>query len=211
MHEVTIIASLAVAITFKRATLTLAKISDGREEGTNLTAVKPTTTNSEQGSLCGMFRTKLDICVTGKMIGEILTNMNGIYLTMLRHFIVDIEVEIIKVSAYDIRRDLRRRKLLCCCCGDDLVWGDVKVLKENGLAEKRTIVDARAAIAMSTSADLDVEGAVDLVLLGAIDGHQVLSHGARNEKQKVGTATGGGNGVDVQVQNTRCAEGELHG
>ena len=53
---------------------------------------------------------------------------------------------------------------------------DVEVLEHDGLAERRLVVDPRAALAVAACADLEVEGAVDLVLLGAEDGGQVLRH-----------------------------------
>ena len=53
---------------------------------------------------------------------------------------------------------------------------DVEVLEHDGLAERRLVVDPRAALAVAAGADLEVEGAVDLVLLGAEDGGQVLRH-----------------------------------
>ena len=56
---------------------------------------------------------------------------------------------------------------------------DVEVLQHDGLAERRLVVDPRAALAVTAGADLEVEGAIDLVLLRAEDGGQVLRHPER--------------------------------
>ena len=53
---------------------------------------------------------------------------------------------------------------------------DVEVLQHDGLAEGGLVVDPGAALAVAARADLEVEGAVDLVLLRAEDGGQVLRH-----------------------------------
>ena len=53
---------------------------------------------------------------------------------------------------------------------------DVEVLQNDGLAEGGLIVDPGAAFTVAAGANLEVEGAVDLVLLGAEDGGEVLRH-----------------------------------
>ena len=53
---------------------------------------------------------------------------------------------------------------------------DVEVLQHDGLAEGGLIVDPGAALTVAAGANLEVEGAVDLVLLGAEDGGEVLRH-----------------------------------
>lgn len=52
----------------------------------------------------------------------------------------------------------------------------IKVGHENGLRVGRFDVLARAAVAMAASADLVVEGAVDLVLLCSKNGGEIVSH-----------------------------------
>ena len=54
---------------------------------------------------------------------------------------------------------------------------DVEVLDHQGLGEGRLVVDAAAAVAVPAGADLEVEAAVDLILLRAEDGGEVLGHG----------------------------------
>ena len=53
---------------------------------------------------------------------------------------------------------------------------DVQVLQHDGLAERRLVVDPGAPLSVAARADLEVEGAIDLVLLSAEDGGQVLGH-----------------------------------
>lgn len=53
----------------------------------------------------------------------------------------------------------------------------IEVGHENGLRVRRLDVLARAAIAVAAGADFVVEGAVDLVLLRAEDGGEIVGHG----------------------------------
>ena len=53
---------------------------------------------------------------------------------------------------------------------------DVEVLQNDGLAEGGLIVDPGAALTVSAGANLEVEGAVDFVLLSAENGGEVLRH-----------------------------------
>lgn len=52
----------------------------------------------------------------------------------------------------------------------------VQVRHEDGLAVRGLDVFSRAAIAVATGADFEVEGAVDLVELGAEDGGEEIGH-----------------------------------
>jgi hypothetical protein len=61
-------------------------------------------------------------------------------------------------------------------CGE--VEALVHVGEEKGGADAGLVMQAGAAIAMAASADLEVEGAVDAILLSAEDGSQVLRHGS---------------------------------
>ena len=54
--------------------------------------------------------------------------------------------------------------------------GSHHILQQDSLAENRPVVDAGAAVAVSARAHLQVEGTVDLVLLGAEDLGEVLRH-----------------------------------
>lgn len=53
---------------------------------------------------------------------------------------------------------------------------DVQILEDNGLGEGGLVVDPGATLAVTTGANLEEEGAVHLVLLGAEDGSQVFGH-----------------------------------
>lgn len=55
----------------------------------------------------------------------------------------------------------------------------VHVGEEDGGANSGSGVQAGTTIAMAASADLEVERAIDTVLLGSEDGSQMLSHGGR--------------------------------
>lgn len=67
-------------------------------------------------------------------------------------------------------------------------WGDhvrtlVHIGEEEGRGYSWAVVEAGASVPMAASANLEVEGAVDPVLLRTEDRSQVLSHCLRERKQ----------------------------
>lgn len=61
--------------------------------------------------------------------------------------------------------------------GSNHVGALVHVGEEESGGNRGAIVEARAAVAVAAGADLEIEGAIDSVLLGTEDGGQVLRHG----------------------------------
>lgn len=59
----------------------------------------------------------------------------------------------------------------------------VKVGQQDGLRVRRLDVFPRAAVAVAAGANLVVEGAVDLVLLGTEDGGEVVGHDRGGSRQ----------------------------
>ena len=53
---------------------------------------------------------------------------------------------------------------------------DVQILEHDGLGEGGLVVDPGATFSMTAGADLEVEGTIDLVLLRAENGSQILGH-----------------------------------
>ena len=60
--------------------------------------------------------------------------------------------------------------------------GGHHVLQQDGLAENRPVMDARAPVAVPARAHLEVEGAVHLVLFRAEDLGQMLRHLSRTRR-----------------------------
>ena len=60
--------------------------------------------------------------------------------------------------------------------GSGQVQALVHVGEEQGGTDARLVVEPGAAVSMSAGPDLEVEGAVDPVFLGAEDGSEVLRH-----------------------------------
>merc|ERR1719370_1327211 len=55
---------------------------------------------------------------------------------------------------------------------------DVEILEEDGLRERRLVVDPRAPLPVGARTRLEEEGAIDFVLLRPENARQVLSHPA---------------------------------
>lgn len=169
MHKVTIIATLALAISLKRAAFAFPKVCDGGKLGLDESTGVPPSLKGLQGILRRFFISELDVSIAGKMVSQILADPQFVDGTEVVHLLVDVEIEVVEVVLDVVRGDLRGRETLGCGGGEDLIGGLVEVLQEDGLAEERLVVDAGAAVAMTTGADLVVEGAVDLVLFRAVD------------------------------------------
>jgi len=97
----------------------------------------------------------------------IITNDDLLRLAILAHLAPEILVESIEVVL-----QLTRVHLVLGIVG----WVLVQVGKEDGLRVGGLDVFSGAAVAVAAGADFVVERAVDLVLLGAEDGGEVVGH-----------------------------------
>ena len=97
----------------------------------------------------------------------VITNNHLLHLPKLTHLAPKILIERVKVHLQLFRIQLR---LWVVCRVLVQVW------KENGLRVGRLDVLARASVSVAAGADLVVERAVDLVLLGAEDGGEIVGH-----------------------------------
>lgn len=176
MHEVTVVTVLTVAVPLKRATLSFAEICNRRKLCSHDFAGIVATVDSGECILSGVLIGKFDIGVSGKVLGEIFANVHIVYDSILGHFVQDIAVEVFEMVEAIVWRYVRRRVTLGDNGGRNLLRSLVEVREKNGLAEDRFVVDPGASIAVATSASLDVEGAVDLVLFGAVDRGEVVGH-----------------------------------
>lgn len=107
------------------------------------------------------------------MVGEVIADVEALDLPEFAELLEDILVEVLEVLL-----DLTRFNGLALGvhAGCDHVRALVHVGEEKGRRDRGAIVEARATIAVTTCADLEVEGAVHPVLLGAEDRSQVLRH-----------------------------------
>merc|ERR1719409_2555952 len=111
----------------------------------------------------------LDLAVAGELVVDLLVELVELLLDLLR-------VELRRVAAG--RRDLRRRVL-------------VHVLHDHRLREGRLVVLARAPVAVAARADLEVERAVHLVLLRAVDAREMRRAAARAAQLAVAPVSSG--------------------
>merc|ERR1719409_2218181 len=111
----------------------------------------------------------LDLAVAGELVVDLLVELVELLLDLLR-------VELRRVPARG--GDLRRRVL-------------VHVLHDHRLREGRLVVLARAPVAVAARADLEVERAVHLVLLGAVDAGEMRRAAARAAQLAVAPVSSG--------------------
>lgn len=100
------------------------------------------------------------------MVGKIIANIKTLDLTKFAEFFENILVEVLEVFLDLAWID---RLALGIDTGGNHVRALVHVRQKKGWRDGRAIVESRTPIAMTTGADLEVEGAVDAVLLSAED------------------------------------------
>ena len=165
VHEVTIPTTVTVVL-FILPTRGFPKIRDRREIGNDGTPrIKPTLQSLQSG--CGLILfLKLNIDVANHVISKVVTNVEAFNLAKLAEFLKEILEEILKVLL-----DLARVEGLAICIdtGGDHVGSLVHVGEEECWGDGRTVVETRAAVTVTASANLEVEGTVHSVLFGTKD------------------------------------------
>lgn len=107
------------------------------------------------------------------MVGEVVADVEALDLAELGELLEDVLVEVLEVVL-----DLARVDGLALGVdpGSYHVGALVHVGEEESRRDCGAVVQARAAVAVSARADLEVKRAVDAVLLCTEDGRQVLRH-----------------------------------
>lgn len=189
MHEVAVTTAVT-AILLILPTSRLTEISNRREFSNDRPpGVKsPVQRGKRLGSL--ILLPELHINIADHVIGKVITDIERLNLAEFRKLEEDILIEILKVLLNLARIDRltlqsanktaikkvnvtefvernRIRFYLWVDAGGDHVGSLVHVGEEEGGGDAGAVVEARAAVAVSAGADLEVEGAVNAVLLGA--------------------------------------------
>lgn len=172
VHEITISPSVA-AVLLELAARGFAKVGHRREVGDyGATIVEAALQRLKSGSGL-ILLLELDIYVADHVIGEVVADVEALDLAELGELLEDVLVEVLEMLL-----DLARVEGLALGvdAGGDHVGPLVHVGQQQRGTDGWAVVQARAAVTVAASADLEIEGAVDAVLLCAEDGRQVLRH-----------------------------------
>lgn len=173
VHEIAVTASVA-AVLLELAACGLAEVGDRREIGDDGAAVVEPALERLQGGGGVVLLLELDVDVANHVVGEIVADVEALDLAELAELLKDILVEVLEVLLDLARVD---RLALGVDSGGDHVGPLVHVRQEQSRRDRRPVVEAGAAVTVAAGADLEVEGAVHAVLLGAENRCQVLRHG----------------------------------
>jgi len=167
MHEVAEAAASALAHFIISAT-SLSEVGDGRELADDWLHSEPPVVHSFSGLFAVLFPVELDVDVSDQMVAKILANVHFFDFSV---FIFDLEEDFfVELVVVLLQHGLRN--LLAAVIVEDR--RAVEILQQHCLRKSRFVVQTRAAIAVMTRADFEVEGTVDLILLSSKDGSQVL-------------------------------------
>lgn len=98
------------------------------------------------------------------MVTNIVSNDEVLDLTVLGELHKDFFVKVLKVI--DCTDELTFGDIHTVCFGDGSIRVLIKVLKDHRLGEWWLVVESGASVTMTAASNLEVEGTVDLVLLG---------------------------------------------
>ena len=153
----------------------LSKVGDRTELRIDGPPPKPSIIKILDGPFRILLPTELDVDIPHEMISQIVAH---VHLLNLAIFILGLDEDILKevvvmllhlfIGHIGQMRSVRRF--------GRILRVDVQILEDDRLRKGRFVVDSGASFAVTTRADLEEEGAIDLVLFGAEDGGQVLRH-----------------------------------
>lgn len=173
VHEIAVSASVAVVL-LELAAGGLAEVGDRGEIGYDRATVVEPPLESLQGGGGVVLLLELDVDVADHVVREVVANVEALDLAELAELLEDVLVEVLEVLLDLARVD---RLALGVHSGGDHVRPLVHVGEKQRRRDRRSVMEAGAPVAVAARADLEVEGAVDAVLLGAEDRSQVLRHG----------------------------------
>lgn len=167
MHKVAVAAAVALAI-LVLPTAGLAKVGHRGELGKDGPLGVPPLVQVVDSPCGHVFACKADVHVSDQMVSDVVANHHFVDFAILaRHLDVEVLVEEIVVLL----------QLLGVEGAGGIVGRvQVDVWEEGGGGEGRLDVLAAALFPVSACADLEVEGAVDLVLFCPVDGCQMVGH-----------------------------------
>lgn len=173
VHEIAVSTSVA-AVLLELAARGLAEVGDRREISYDGTAVVETALERLQSRGSVVLLLELDVDVADHVVGQVVADVEALDLAELAELLKDILVEVLEVLLDFARVD---RLALGVDSGGDHVRPLVHVRQEQRRRDRRPVVEAGATVTVAASPDLEVEGAIYAVLLGAEDRSQVLRHG----------------------------------
>lgn len=178
MHKIAVTTSIA-GVLFILSTCSLTKIGNWREINYNwLTCIKSSSQIANR--ICSMlFLPELHVYITDHVISQIVTNVQAFNFSILAELLKKIFIEILVVLLDPARINVLGGELGVGAHArgrSDHVGALVHVGEEKSRADAGLRVEARAAVAMPTSPNLEVERAVHAVLLRSEDRRQVLRH-----------------------------------
>jgi len=148
----------------------LAEIRDRAELAVNRPSRVPPAVQALAGRLRRILVLEARVHISDEMVIVVVAHHHLLDLAELAHLAPEVLVESVEVVL-----QLRGRHARFAVVGGILI----EVGEEDGLAVGGLDVFARAAVAVAAGADFVVEGAVDLVLLRAEDGGEIVGHDGR--------------------------------
>ncbi|TKR92948.1 hypothetical protein L596_007497 [Steinernema carpocapsae] len=175
MHEVAE-GALAATSQFVLTAASFAEVGDRRELGVNRLAVEPAVLQGLHTAFGVVFAGELHVNVADHVFSNVVAHVHLLNLAVLLvQFGEDLLEEVVEVILFlfVVLADLRKRVRLAHV--DDRVV--VEVFQQNRLGERRHDVRSGALVAMTACADLEIEGAVNFILLSSVNGSQILGSG----------------------------------
>lgn len=166
VHKIAISATVATVL-LELAAGGLAEVGDGGEVGNDGAAGVEAALQSLEGGGSVVLLLELDVDVADHVVGKVVADVEALDLAELAEFLENVLVEVLEML---LNLAGINGLALGVDSGGDHVGALVHVGQQKGGGDGRTVMEAGAAVAVAASADLEVERAVDTVLLGAEDG-----------------------------------------
>ncbi|MED6192819.1 hypothetical protein PIB30_013710 [Stylosanthes scabra] len=172
MHEIAVTATVT-AVLLKLATRGLTKVSNRREISNYRSArVEPSVKGGERGGSFVLLA-ELDVDVSDHVVSEIVADVKALDVAELGELLEDVLVEI-----FEVLLDLARVERLAVRvdAGGNHIGALVHIGQKERRGDRRAVMETGAAVAVAARPDLEVERAVNAVLLCAENGCKVLRH-----------------------------------
>jgi hypothetical protein len=181
MHKIAI-ASPVACVLFILTTCGFPEISHWREVQNDGSACVESATQCIQGRSSVLFLSKFYVDVADHVVCKVVANVEIFDFSIFAELLKNVFVEILKVLLKFARIRLLNVPVLIHAAVKPRVGRLIHVRQQQSLTRRRPVVKARAAVAMTADANLEVERTVDTVLLRAEDGGKMLRHGGGNSQ-----------------------------
>jgi len=119
---------------------------------------------------------ELHIYIPNHMIGQIVTHIEVLNLSILAEFLKNIFIKVLKVLLQFARIRLLDVSMLIHAAVKSSVWRLVHVGEQQRLTCCWPIVKTGAAVAMAAHSNLEIKRTIDSIFLGSKDGSEMLRH-----------------------------------